>query len=1255
MTVVYAASKAPLRRVLWKDLTALAVLYKPWVLMGDFNAITSRAEHKGAAFFDPGSAADFNAFISTCELSDAGFIGSPFTRSCGLHYSRLDRVLCDSSFLNAFPVLSVRHLVKTNSDHAPLLINIQSHTGRVKSSFRFQNMWIKHKDFQSVVAAVWKQEFFGDPFFIICSKLKALKLFLKEWNRNTFGNVTSMVETAEEDVRQCEVNFELSGSTAHKEALLLAKSKHLQCIDVEEAFLAQKSGIKWMKEGDRSTGYFHAVIKKKNRLKQIPGILDDGVWITDKPLIAESASNYFKKAFSGDSNDVHMEDLHNFIPQLVTQDQNDLLMAKPSLQEVKNTVFSLDKSSVAGPDGFNGFFFQEFWNLIDEDVYRAVLYFMDGHAMPRSLTSTVISLIPKCDGPCSWKQFRPISLCNFLNKVISKLLSNRLAIVLPGIISESQSGFVKGRVIQDNIMLTQEFIHHIDHTAKGGNVLLKLDMTRAFDMLSWKFLQLILRKFGFSETFISRILDCVGNSWFSVLVNGELSGFFPSTKGLRQGDPLSPCLFILAEDYLLRGLCSLYSDYPSLAYNTHCKVVIPCLAFADDCIIFSNGSKSSLSKIMQLLEHYQSISGQVINTDKSSCLFSSKLSTCRANMILKSTNFRKESMPFSYLGIPIYKGRKQVFLFDDLIVKIVKAISSWEHRFLSFGGRIVLIQSVLSAFPLYYLQVLKMPIQVKEKIEKLLNKFLWGNSSHWCSWSHLCFKFEEGGLNFKKLDDIAAASMIKAWFRLREGKGIWSKYMLAKYCRLNHPSNAIVNEHHSRLWNSITAFRDPAELHIAWHIGAGSCDFWLDSWLPSGPINSNKPHGTKVKDFFLHGAWNICKLKDFLQEDVRLQEILQISFIETQPDCILWKPAKNGLFNFNSAWEISRKVKPLSPIHSLFWHSFFPKKMSFLSWRLLLHWLPVDSILQTRNTSLASKCVCCNHVESLQHVFFTNPVAANIWSSFAEDFGFSSNPITNIQHAFQVWSLCCSTKGHVRQLIPVIILWALWEARNKAIHEHRVFSFKTIRTRIENLLYYLGKADLLHYKHWKGDLHVAQRLNITVYRSPRKPPLLLKWIKPPRGKLKVNTDGAFKEGFAGLGGVIRNEDGHCFAAIGMSTIGDSPLHAELLAAAQLLKWCKSQGYNNLIVETDSAIMMKMVEKQQGHWSLYSLMRQLTHLLDSTLSSLVLVKREQNRGADWIAKEALSKKSDFCWSPPYVNKTFRGIISSEAAELPYIRG
>ncbi|GAA0174958.1 hypothetical protein LIER_41825 [Lithospermum erythrorhizon] len=400
---------------------------------------------------------------------------------------------------------------------------------------------------------------------------------------------------------------------------------------------------------------------------------------------------------------------------------------------------------------------------------------------------------------------------------------------------------------------------------------------------------------------------------------------------------------------------------------------------------------------------------------------------------------------------------------------------------------------------------------------------------------------------------------------------------------------------------------------------------------------------------------NICKLKEVLLDDALLQEVLKISLNESQQDCILWKPAKNGLFNFHSAWEISRKEKNLSTIQALFWHPNILKKMSFLSWRLHYHWLLVESILQSRNTSLASKCICCNHVESLQHVFFTNKVAANIWTSFAEDFGFSSTPITNIHQAFKTWSICCNTKGHVRQLIPVIILWVIWEARNKAIHENRAYTFISIRIRIGNLIYYLGKAELLNYKHWKGDLHVAQKVNITVHRTARKPPIVLKWFKPPSGKLKVNTDGAFKDGLAGLGGIIRNEDGHCIAAIGMSTEGDSPLHAELFAAAHILKWCKSNGYNNLIVETDSALMMKMVVNKQGHWTLFSLMMQVSYLLQSTMSSLFLVKREQTRGADWIAKEALSNKSSFICSPPHANKLFRGIIDLEAGDLPYIRG
>ncbi|GAA0148055.1 hypothetical protein LIER_42980 [Lithospermum erythrorhizon] len=273
-------------------------------------------------------------------------------------------------------------------------------------------------------------------------------------------------------------------------------------------------------------------------------------------------------------------------------------MAKPTMVEVKEVVFSMDKHSIAGPDGFNGVFFQHFWDVIVQDVYNVVCAFLDGFKFPQGMTSTVITLIPKCDGAMTWKQFRPISLCTFTNKIVTKLISTRLSAVLPKVILDFQTGFVRGRLIQDNILLAQELVKRINKGKHGGNVLLNVDMTKTFDMLSWDFLKLILQKFGFSE-------------------------------GVRQGDPLSPAPFILADEYLLRGLAKLYKDNPAMSYNSSRHVQVPCLAFANDWLIFCNGFKFSLDKLMAFLDHYQFVSGQIINKDKSTCIFSSKVSPAR--------------------------------------------------------------------------------------------------------------------------------------------------------------------------------------------------------------------------------------------------------------------------------------------------------------------------------------------------------------------------------------------------------------------------------------------------------------------------------------------------------------------------------------------------------------------------------------------------------------------------------------------------
>jgi hypothetical protein len=209
--------------------------------------------------------------------------------------------------------------------------------------------------------------------------------------------------------------------------------------------------------------------------------------------------------------------------------------------------FSKDKS--LGPDGWMVELFLSFFDLVGDDLLEAVEESRRSGEVNKSLNSTFLVLIPKVNKPSTFGDFRPIALCNLIYKIISKLLASRIKLILSRSLSGEQLGFLKGRQILDAVGTTQECLHSIK-VKNLKEIILKLDLQKAYDCVNWDFLRMILLQSGFGLLITNWIMSCVSSTSFAVLINGKTTPFFQSGRGLRQGCPLSPLLFILVMEGL---------------------------------------------------------------------------------------------------------------------------------------------------------------------------------------------------------------------------------------------------------------------------------------------------------------------------------------------------------------------------------------------------------------------------------------------------------------------------------------------------------------------------------------------------------------------------------------------------------------------------------------------------------------------------------------------------------------------------------
>lgn len=395
--------------------------------------------------------------------------------------------------------------------------------------------------------------------------------------------------------------------------------------------------------------------------------------------------------------------------------------------EIKNALFHIGDDKAPGPDGFYAAFFKSNWDLVERDFLQAAQEFFNSGKFLKQFNHAALALIPKSKHAPEAKDFKPISCCNVFYKTISKVIANKLAKVVPNIIDPAQCAFLEDRIMSDHVLLAQQLIRNYGRKSSSPRCMLKVDLRKAFDTVSWPFILNLLDRLGFPTGIIIWIKQCITTSSFSISLNGKMHCFLKTQRGLRQGDPISPYLFVLAMEYLSRSL-KVATANPSFRYHPKCKQIgLTHLSFTNDIIFFSRGDTQSVSLIIDTLNHFGNCSGLEINLSKSH-LFDAGVVEPDLQDLLAITGFSPGSFPVTYLGSPLVHGKLKSCHFNPLIERITNFINSWSAHNLSYAGKLELLQAVIQGVESFWIQNYPIPTTVTDKINKICRKFLWGGS-----------------------------------------------------------------------------------------------------------------------------------------------------------------------------------------------------------------------------------------------------------------------------------------------------------------------------------------------------------------------------------------------------------------------------------------------------------------------------------------------------------------------------------------------
>ncbi|WJZ80362.1 hypothetical protein VitviT2T_000290 [Vitis vinifera] len=1078
-TGVYGPILRRERESFWEELGAIKGLWNgPWCAAGDFNAILSPEERNRGGRLNS-NMRRFVEIIEDLELKDVPLVGGPFTWSGGVNnqsFSRLDRFLFNEGWDNHFGDVRQCVLPRPVSDHFPVLLDVGGGR-RGPSPFRFENMWLKVEGVKELMKSWWEGgRFNGSASFILAEKIKVLKAKLKEWNRDTFGRIELRKNAALEQVQFWDAKEKISRLNLEElEARKEAREDYKKWVLLEEISWRQKSREVWLKEGDRNTGYFHKMANAHRRRNNVDRIKINGAWCLEENEIREGIGNAFKLLLSSSG------DWRPSISglQLETLDQLDAstLESPFTEEEVYNALLSCNGDKAPGPDGLSMAFWQFAWDFVKEDVLCFFKEFYENGKFVKSLNATFLVLIPKKVGAEDLGDFRPISLVGSLYKWLAKVLANRLKKVVGKVISKAQGAFVEGRQILDAVLIANEAI---DSTLKNNEsvILCKLDIEKAYDNVDWTFILSVMQKMGFGEKWIRWIKWCISTASFSVLVNGTPTGFFQSSKGLRQGDPLSPYLFVIAMEvfsaFLQRAVEGGYLSGCRVKGRSEEGVLISHLLFADDTLVFCKPSQDHLTYLSWLLMWFEATSGLRINLEKSELIPVGRVE----NMDDLAWEFgcKVGSLPSTYLGMPLGASFKSTSVWDGVEERFRKRLGMWKRQYLSKGGRTTLIRSTLSNLPIYLMSLLWLPSVVRRRLEKIQRDFLWGGGNlerkpHLVRWEVVCLSKKKGGLGVKNLSILNKALLAKwNWRFVNEREALWNQVIRGKYGeeRGGWASREVREAHGLGLWKGIRMDWELVSNRMVFIVGNGRrVRFWRDKWCGDSPLCSSFPSlfaltvdkEESVADVWDSlaeggwGGWNPCFLRAFNDWEVEeassfMEQLHRSRVIEVVEDKVSWTETKSGNFSVKSLYLAMEAGGSARFPSSLIWNANVQPKISFFVWEAT--WgkaLTLDKV-QKRGWALANRCfLCLENEETIDHLLLHCSRTKVLWDLLFTFFGVSWVLPYSVKETLLSWhgSFVGKKRKKVWRVAPLHIFWTVWKARNRLAFKDDTLSIQRLK------------------------------------------------------------------------------------------------------------------------------------------------------------------------------------------------------------------